>query len=205
MLFNGTEESIIESAILFHGHKCPGLASGIRVSEVVLRELGKPAKDEEMVAIVENSSCGVDAIQLLTGCTFGKGNLIFRDYGKSVYTFINRETNKALRISLNKEAFDTNEKQLALFAKVREGTATDVEREMFTKNHMKKSDYILNMPEDELMVIKKIEPETIQKARIHESLKCAVCNEHVMETRVRLLNGDIHCIPCFEKITGTKF
>lgn len=38
--------------------------------------------DEEMVAIVENDSCAVDAIQVLTGCTLGKGNLIFRDYGK---------------------------------------------------------------------------------------------------------------------------
>ncbi len=95
---NKVEESVIENAIRFHGHKCPGLAAGIRVSKVVLRELGKPARDEEMVAIVENNSCGVDAIQLLTGCTFGKGNLVFRDFGKSVYTFINRETNKALRI-----------------------------------------------------------------------------------------------------------
>ncbi|NOR46814.1 MAG: formylmethanofuran dehydrogenase, partial [Methanosarcinaceae archaeon] len=115
---------MIENAIRFHGHQCPGLADGIRVSEVVLRELGKPARDEEMIAIVENNSCGVDAIQLLTGCTFGKGNLIFRDYGKSVYTFINRETNKALRISLNKEAFDTDEEHRTLFAKVRNKTAT---------------------------------------------------------------------------------
>ncbi len=65
MSFNDMEESMIENAILFHGHKCPGLAAGIRISEVVLRELGKPARDEEMVAIVENSSCGVDAIQYL--------------------------------------------------------------------------------------------------------------------------------------------
>ncbi len=67
MSFNDMEESMIENTILFHGHQCPGLAAGIRVSEVVLRELGKPARDEEMIAIVENSSCGVDAIQLLTG------------------------------------------------------------------------------------------------------------------------------------------
>nr|WP_279383444.1 FmdE family protein [Methanobacterium formicicum] len=24
----------------------------------------------------------MDAIQVITGCTFGKGNLIFKDYGK---------------------------------------------------------------------------------------------------------------------------
>ena len=205
MSFNDTEESMIENAIRFHGHQCPGLAAGIRVSEVVLRELGKPARDEEMVAIVENSSCGVDAIQLLTGCTFGKGNLIFRDFGKSVYTFINRETNKALRISLNKEAFDTDEEHRTLFAKVRNKTATEAEREIFTQKHIKKSYEILDLPEDKLMTIKQVEPEPVQKARIHESLDCVVCNEPVMETRVKLLDGDTHCIPCFEKLTGNKF
>ena len=201
---NKVEESVLENAIRFHGHKCPGLAAGIRVSEVVLRELGKPARDEEMVAIVENSSCGVDAIQLLTGCTFGKGNLVFRDFGKSVYTFINRETNKALRISLEKDAFDTDEEHRTLFAKVRNNTATEAEIERFTQKHMKKSDEILNLPEDKLMTIKEVEPEPVQKARIHESLSCVVCNEPVMETRVKLLNGEAHCIPCFEELTGNN-
>ena len=33
------------------------------------------AEDEEIVAIVENDACGVDALQCVSGCTFGKGNL----------------------------------------------------------------------------------------------------------------------------------
>ncbi len=195
---------MIENAIRFHGHQCPGLAVGIRVSEVVLRELGKPARDEEMVAIVENDSCGVDAIQLLTGCTFGKGNLVFNDFGKSVYTFINRETNKALRISIKKDAYDTDEEHRDLFAKVRNKTASESERELFTQKHIKKSNEILDLPEDKLITIEQVEPESIQKARIHESLDCVVCNEAVMETRVRLLNGEAHCIPCFEELTGNN-
>ncbi|MCD4816394.1 MAG: TraR/DksA C4-type zinc finger protein [Methanosarcinales archaeon] len=201
---NNIEESVIENAVRFHGHQCPGLAVGIRVSEVVLRELGKPARDEEMVAIVENNSCGVDAIQLLTGCTFGKGNLVFNDFGKSVYTFINRETNKALRISINKDAYDTDEEHRNLFAKVRNKTASESERELFTQKHIKKSNEILDLPEDKLMTIEQVEPEPVQKARIHESLDCVMCNEPVMETRVRLLNGEAHCIPCFEGLTGNN-
>ncbi len=30
--------------------------------------------DEELFAIVETDACGADAIQVITGCTFGKGN-----------------------------------------------------------------------------------------------------------------------------------
>lgn len=201
---DNVDVSVLENAIRFHGHQCPGLAVGIRISEVVLRELGKPARDEEMVAIVENSSCGVDAIQLLTGCTFGKGNLVFRDFGKSVYTFINRETNKALRISIKKDAYDTDEEHRNLFAKLRDKTATETERELFTQKHIKKSNEILDLPEDKLMTIEQVEPEPVQKARIHESLDCVVCNEPVMETRVKLLNGKAHCIPCFEELTGNN-
>ncbi|NTV15797.1 MAG: formylmethanofuran dehydrogenase, partial [Desulfobulbaceae bacterium] len=82
-----------EDAARFHGHTCPGLAFGFRVARVAIRELGlSRAEDEELVAVVENDSCAVDAIQVLTGCTFGKGNLIFRDHGKQVYTFFKRAT-----------------------------------------------------------------------------------------------------------------
>jgi len=64
----------MERAVQFHGHWCPGLATGIRAAELALREIGHEA-DEEVVAVVETDMCGVDAIQFLTGCTFGKGNL----------------------------------------------------------------------------------------------------------------------------------
>ena len=71
-----------EDTVKFHGHACPGLAIGYRVANLALKEFGLRARDEELVAIVENNSCAVDAIQFICGCTFGKGNLIFKDYGK---------------------------------------------------------------------------------------------------------------------------
>ena len=62
-----------------------------------LKEIGQAA-DEEVVALVETDMCGVDAIQYLTGCTFGKGNLIHKDYGKNAFTFYRRRDNKAVRM-----------------------------------------------------------------------------------------------------------
>jgi len=73
--------------VRFHGHECPGLAMGYRMALAGMEALNAlRSEDEEIVAIVENNACGVDALQCVTGCTFGKGNLIFRDYGKHVYT-----------------------------------------------------------------------------------------------------------------------
>ncbi len=193
-------KSILATAIRFHGHQCPGLAMGIRVSRVALRELGKPAKDEELVAIVENNSCGVDAIQVLTGCTFGKGNLIFNDFGKYVYTFMNRENQRSLRIAIKNEAVITDKNHLDLFAKVKKKTATPDEIKEFKRLHIEKSNAILNLPEGELLTTEEIAPEPIPMAHIHESIECARCGEPTMETRIRLLDGAPHCIPCFEEV-----
>ena len=92
-----------ETAIQFHGHECKGLAWGYKVATFALEKLGiDRSSDEELVAIVENDTCAVDGIQVVTGCTFGKGNLIFKDYGKHAYTFYNRNTGKGVRISRKK-------------------------------------------------------------------------------------------------------
>jgi len=85
----------LERVVSFHGHLCPGLAMGVQASRLALREIGPSAKDEEVVAVVETDMCGVDGIQFLTGCTFGKGNLVHRDYGKNAYTFYRRSDGRA--------------------------------------------------------------------------------------------------------------
>ena len=66
-----------EDAIEFHGHACPGLAIGYRVANLALKELGLRAKDEELVAIVENNSCAIDAIQFVR-----TGNKHLKNYKK---------------------------------------------------------------------------------------------------------------------------
>ena len=98
-----------EDLIAFHGHSCPGLAIGYRMSKAALAFLsGSRAKDEEIVAIVENDACGVDALQCLSGCTFGKGNLIFKDYGKQVFTLYNRSSRKGARVVFNSRSIPEN-------------------------------------------------------------------------------------------------
>jgi len=94
-----------EDAKKFHGHECGGLTLGYKVATFALERLDfDRSSDEELVAIVENDSCAVDGIQIVTGCTFGKGNLIFRDYGKQVYTFFNRNTGEGIRITRKLDA-----------------------------------------------------------------------------------------------------
>ncbi|HEX2027481.1 MAG TPA: FmdE family protein, partial [Nitriliruptorales bacterium] len=72
------DERTLARVVDFHGHLCPGLAMGIQAARFALDEIGPHAQDEEVVAVTETDMCGVDAVQVLTGCTFGKGNLIHR-------------------------------------------------------------------------------------------------------------------------------
>ena len=183
----------------FHGHSCPGLALGYRVSLCALKEFKGRAEDEELVAIVENNSCAVDAVQVMTGCTFGKGNLIFRDYGKQVYTFIKRPSGKGLRISVHwqKPAESTGEK--AMWERYMKG---DHSRKTLDFVHNKKNariKQILEADEKELLKVTKGLQTLPEEARIYPSIQCGGCGEKVMEPRARVKGGKILCIPCFER------
>ncbi len=186
----------LRDAIQFHGHLCPGLALGYRVAKAALRELqAERPQDEELVAIVENDSCAADAIQFITGCTFGKGNLIFRDYGKHVYTFFNRRTGKGVRISEDYRGFDNDPRFPEL--RKRQENGEDVSRELDSYK-MEKTASILKADEREIMKIAPIDAPPPHLARIRGSVRCAVCGEKLMESRGRVKNGRIVCIPCSE-------
>ncbi|NMB56094.1 MAG: hypothetical protein GYA15_15490 [Leptolinea sp.] len=185
----------------FHGHMCPGLAIGIRVAEKALIEMGDRPGDEEVVAIVETDNCAVDAIQFITGCTFGKGNLIHLDYGKNAFRFIRRRDAKAVRIIVKSENLRrSNENETALNRKIREGIATKDERKKLNDLREQRTNEILTMPLDELLVVQNISPDIPHRARIFNSVACDRCGEKTMETRLRILEGKLYCPECFDAL-----
>ena len=199
-------KDMMASAVVFHGHSCPGLAIGVVASKIAL-ETAKRSADEELVAVVENDACGVDAIQALTGCTYGKGNLIHKDFGKSVYTFYNRDTGAALRLSLRPEVFaeddETRVRSKELFDKVRAGTATEAEKEVHNKIWEDRINSILAKG-DELFYKTEINKRPPEKARIFNDFICENCGEPAMLTRVCELNGKKYCIPCCKELQKEK-
>ena len=188
----------------FHGHVCPGSAIGYHVAEIAVKELSSSrSEDEEFLAIVENDSCSVDAIQIVTGCTFGKGNLIFKDHGKQVFTFVNRNTGDALRVSLNKGVDEIDPEFTKIRGKAFSGSASEEDKTEFENQKNKLSQRILDMPNDELFKIEHVEIQIPEAARMFPSVKCAKCGEMVAEHRARVENGNFVCIPCFEDYSRT--
>ncbi len=194
-----------EDVVDFHGHICPGLALGYRVSMFALKELGERALDEGLVAIVENNSCAVDAVQVITGCTFGKGNLIFKDYGKQVYTFIkrpfrNRVTTKGdgIRISVDWKSQEETDEEKNMWDRYMKGDRSEEVLKAVHNRKSKKIEMILNARDEELLKVTTGKIDLPEEAKIYPSLRCAICGEKVMEPRARVKDGRIVCIPCFE-------
>jgi formylmethanofuran dehydrogenase subunit E len=191
------DDNDLREAIQFHGHLCPGLALGYRVAKAALRELkADRPHDEELVAIVENDSCAADAIQFITGATFGKGNLIFHDYGKHVYTFFNRRTNHGVRISEDYRGFDNDTRFPDLKRRQEAGEDVSHEKQAYM---MEKAAAILAADEKEIMTIAPTTASPPHEARIRGSVRCEICGEKFMESRGRVKNGKIVCIPCSEQ------
>ena len=194
-------EEMVEQTEAFHGHMCPGLAIGIRAAEVALRDIGPHAGDEEVVALVETDMCGVDAIQYLTGCTFGKGNLIHLDYGKNAFTFFRRSDDKGVRIVANPEALAPPDPEWeALRNRLGKEDLTSEEKHRFEELHKARSRQILSTPLDQLFEFKKPHEKIPHHARIMDSLTCESCGEQAMESRTRRFAEKTLCIPCFEQL-----
>ncbi len=190
--------------IEFHGHSCPGIAIGYRVAEIAICELlSSRAEDEELVAIVENDSCSVDAIQVVTGCTLGKGNLIFKDHGKHVYTFMNRQTGEAVRISLKKNMTEMDPEFSIAQKKAFSPSATPEDMNRYIELRDKATNDLLEGLVEEFFKVESVEVEFPEEARIFKSIYCAKCGEPVAEHRARVENGEIVCLPCFNEYSRT--
>lgn len=167
-----------EDAVRFHGHSCPGLAIGYRMTVAALAALGVGrAEDEELVAVVENDACGVDAVQVVAGCSFGKGNLVFRDYGKHVYTFFSRRSGRGVRVVGHRRGMP----------------------EALRDDREGRIRWILTAPEKDVVSCSAAATDVPEAARVRDSAPCAACGELVMETKLQKVDGRRLCIPCAEE------
>ncbi|WDV45755.1 FmdE family protein [Clostridiaceae bacterium M8S5] len=164
-----------DKCVEFHGHECPGLAIGLKVSQAVISKMNiKFSLDEEIVCVTENDTCAVDAIQVLIGCTFGKGNLIFKDTGKMVFNFYNRTNNYNIKISLKPMDYAN-------------------------MNRNEKIKYILQSNIEEIFNFSETTAVLPEKAKIYNTVICDKCEEGVAENKVYLVNDKNICTDCYIK------
>ncbi len=162
-----------EKCAAFHGHVCGGLTIGYKAAQYAIRLLNLTfSDDEEVVCIAENDACGVDAIQVMLGCSIGKGNLLFHMRGKQAFSVYNRKTGKAVRLVLKPKPEGLRKEDSLQYYQSRE-------------------------PE-ELFDVKPVALALPEKARLFGSYCCDCCGEVTGANWIRLAGEKKLCLDCYE-------
>ena len=175
-------KALWKKCVEFHGHECGGLTIGYKASLYAIALLGLGlggggnagclSADEEVVCISENDACGVDAIQVILGCSIGKGNLLFHMRGKQAFSFYNRKTGKSVRLVLREKPEGmTREESFAYYQKTE--------------------------PED-MFDVKKTTICLPEEARIFDSYQCECCKEMTGANWIRIAGGKKLCLDCYK-------
>lgn len=165
------EQQLWDACVAFHGHACGGLTIGYKAAVYAMELLGLTrAEDEAVVCITENDACGVDAIQVILGCTAGKGNLLFHLRGKQAFSFYERNSGRSVRLVL-KPTPDFPDKE-------------------------RKFRYLQDTPAAELFDKKETVLSLPEHARLFVSKPCSCCGELTAESMLRLENGQLVCLDC---------
>jgi formylmethanofuran dehydrogenase subunit E len=183
--------------VSFHGHACAGLALGY-VAALYARELLDLtyAEDEEIAVITETDSCTVDSFQIILGTTAGKGNLIVNNWGKTAFSFYNRNNGKSVRLMMRPDFFKPNPELEALRQKVMSQTATKEEDALYHELSNQRVAEILSTPGDKIFDAKEPQQTVPEKAKIFDNIICPICGESVGTARCVEANGQRICQFC---------
>ncbi|HDQ04941.1 MAG TPA: formylmethanofuran dehydrogenase [Deltaproteobacteria bacterium] len=171
----------LKRCVDFHGHICPGLIYGYRLAleAIGLMDLHR-AVDEEIVAICENDSCAIDALQVLLGTAAGKGNLIIKDYGKNAYTIISRMKRRSFRFSRTERyEYQGTDKHIYDQLNVSVGKGIAGKEDQMALKQMKIND-LLSRPFSDIFTTKEMDYTDPLFAPLQPSEPCALCGEMTM-------------------------
>ena len=163
-----------EKCVAFHGHSCGGLCIGYKVSLYAMQLLDLDfSADEELVCIAENDACGIDAVQVMLGCSVGKGNLLFHLRGKQAFNFYNRKNGRSVRLVLKpKPRVMTREESF---------------------------EYYMSSEPEALFDVKETVLPLPAGAPIFNSYFCDCCGELTAEKWIRLSGEKKLCLDCYSE------
>jgi len=178
---------------------CPGQVLGVRMAMLGLRELGiaDPLRHRKrLLTYVEIDRCAADAVSLVTGCRLGKRSLKFVDYGKVAATFVDLETQRAVRIVARD---DSRARAKRMFPEL----ANESKQQLEAYKVMADSDLFVIQP-----VRVALKPEELP-GRPRARVICEACGEGVNDGRERLVNARVLCRSCagesyYERVTSEE-
>jgi len=180
-------EQLLAESTRIHGHICAGQVIGVRMSMAALQRIGirepKGADRKKLYVLVEIDRCATDAIQSVTGCSLGKRSLRWLDFGVMAATFVNLESNRAVRVIAREEARALSESYCP---------------EIMDKYQRQLEAYKV-MPLDELFVFQEVRvqlKDCDMPGRPIRRVQCGQCGEWVQDCRELERDGQTLCRSC---------
>lgn len=169
-----------------HGHMCPGQVLGVRMAMLGLSKLGidDPLKHRKrLLTFVEIDRCATDAVSLVTGCRLGKRSLKYLDFGKVAATFVDLQTQEAVRVVARD---DSRQKAKAMFGQ-------------FADPYKQQLEAYKVMDDAELFTLHrvrvKLRPEDLP-GRPRSRVACDECGEGINDGRESYIEGRVLCRNC---------
>lgn len=181
-------ETLLAGSVEQHGHLCPGQVVGVRMAMLGCRliQLNNPSGHDQikkLIVYVEMDRCTADAVMYVTGVKLGRRSLKFMDYGIMAATFVNLESQKAIRVLSTEEA-----RELApVFAP-----------EVIGK-YAQQTEAYKRMPDNVLFRIWEVQVrlnEFDMPGPTRYKTTCSRCGQVIRDHREIMENGKILCKPC---------
>ncbi len=181
-------EELLQEAVAYHGHLCPGQVIGVRMAVFGCRllRIDEPRSKtwaKRLITFVEIDRCATDAISSVTGCRLGSRTLKFKDYGIMAATFLRLDSNEAYRVVAREDA---REEAARLFP----GDRGSFDQQL-------KAYPILD--DDHLFSVERVDVELPlwqMPGRPLRHARCAECGQVVRDGRELRNGGSFLCAPC---------
>ena len=193
------DRDILTHALNFHGHRCWASVAGVRVGLAALRTLGvQRSGGTQLYAIVETGEehggmCFGDGVQYTTGCTLGKGNIRKNPLGKLAVTLIDKNSNRAVRVSYK----PTLQKQIAASAFMQQRAAGYQPDEIPEADQMELVNLVWGAREADVLTMGEVfSYDCNWLPEVMGFTKCDSCGEITAHAYVRVVGERRVCVPC---------
>jgi formylmethanofuran dehydrogenase subunit E len=194
-----TDRQELVDTFAFHGHRCWASTAGVRAGLAALRALDVPrAGSKSLHAIVEigdhhGAMCFADGVQCVTGCTFGKGNIVKTGHGRLAVTVVDKEGARQVRVAYK----PTLQPWIKASSFMRQRAAGVPADQIPDADQWELVDLVWDAPEDDVLAVGQVacadweEPEEVVRFAI-----CPACQELVAEPYLRVVAGEQRCLAC---------
>lgn len=189
----------LEIGFKFHGHKCPAMPLGLKAASVAMNNLRvKRSQAGELFTILDLgeyhcATCFADGVQVLTGCTYGKGNITRSHKGKFSLTLVDRKNGKAIKVtpigSWLKMAFQSKFMEERKKGIPPQNISSEIADPLIEK--------VLSMPPEKQFIVQQLDNYNVNvPPHLWDKQLCEECGELTVAEYAHYIDGKYLCPDC---------